>query len=407
MDSTFKHNNYVIAYVPESFPQSSETFVINEIKGVLDSGYQVLLFPRLKGDLTVEHKNYNYIKDKVNVLSQDLKPNLLGVIYALRRGSQRLSLRQCFKPILIYKHIINSIKIAKHAYRISHGKPDVILVHFGYDNAVAGAIASKILGCPLILWLHGSDVHTVPHRSIKWISDNASVIFTNSKYMKENILSLGVTRKIQVSNLGVGDGFFSSSNSKRNASPLLISIARLGHHKNHDRTLRVLKIVKKTIPDVEMLFVGDGPDKSRLVKYARNLQLENNVTFLGAMTQEEIQPLLKKSWVKVLFSDKEGLGLALIEAQAGGVPCVASKIGGIPEVILDKVTGFLVDFSEKNAEDLAAEYIVNLLSNEDLRIRMGSAANKRAEEKFSEKTHVETMVSTIINLMEDKNNEAR
>jgi len=388
----------IIAYVPESFPQISETFVINEIKGMIDFGFHVDVLPRIDGVESVEHENYLYIKDKINILKQDVIPNFKSILLAFHRGSQRLSYKQFIKPNILYSHICKAIDIAKHAKRIIQSKPDIILVHFGYDNATAGAIASKLLGCPMMLCLHGSDVHSVPHRSIKWITCRASIIIASSNYMRNAILELGVTRKIIVSNSGVGKEFF--VNNTRAREPLLITVARLGHCKNHHRTLRVLKIVKQTIPNIKLLIVGDGPDRDALEKYAHDLRLKNNVEFLGNITQEKIRTLLNKSWVKLLFSEKEGLGVSLIEAQACGIPCVASEIGGIPEVVLHGETGYLVDFSDINGEEYAAQYIISLIQDVELLNDMSRIAHLRAKNIFSEQRHYDFMAKTINDLIE-------
>lgn len=391
------NNEILVTYVPESFPQNSETFVINEIKGMIDLEFKVSVASRIEGSKNVNHENYFYIKDKIKPYKKNIFPSYRGFLLGFIRGGSNLSLKQMLKPRRLYEHILLSINIAKHVNQIVSTKPTVIIVHFGFDNAIAGAIAAKIIDCPMVLWLHGSDVYTVPHRSIEWLAKRAKSIITSSEDNQKRIASLGVKEEVVVANLGVSKEFF-LDDIKKEEMPLLITVARLGHNKNLERTLRILKLVTKDFPDVKLLIAGDGPKLESLKQYTEQLGLIENVRFLGFINQKEITTLLKVAWIKLLFSDLEGKPVSIIEAQATKLPCVVSNIGGLHEIVVHGETGYLVNFFRKNqeeAENKAAEYIMGLLASEELRNIMGNAARIRAKKKFSEHLHFEFMAKTV------------
>jgi glycosyltransferase involved in cell wall biosynthesis len=124
--------------------------------------------------------------------------------------------------------------------------------------------------------------------------------------------------------------------------------------------------------------VGDGPDLPLALRTARELGIAHLIHAVGA--QEEVQPLLSVSDVFVLPSKEESFGLAALEAMACGVPVVAARVGGVPEVIEDGVSGFL---HAPDAVDEMAASTLRLLRDPDLHGRMSDAAVRRVCDKFT------------------------
>jgi len=389
-----------IVYVPESFPQPSETFVINEIDGLLGMGYQITVVPRIKGDLdNTKHARLNRIMQKIKVVYKSGGFNFSAFLYGLKYGGQ---VWQGWRLSKLIKHIKNAGEISKHVSAIQLQKPDLVLIHFGYDNALAGVVAAKLLKIPVFLWMHGSDMYTVPHRSLVWLTERASHVITNSDYSANLLVNLGVLGNLTVSRLGVDTGKFNQplSNIKEH-NPTLICIARLGHNKNHQQLILVFQQILEKIPSAKLWLVGDGPNRQLCESLVSNKNKEK-IVFFGALPQEELIDLLQRSWVKVLLSEKEGLGVALIEAHAVGLPCVASSVGGIPEVIKINETGFLFDLKDPEFNQKVGNSIVELLSNDVLRNKMGNAARLRAETDFDEKLHIQRMDKLIKRIMDEK-----
>ena len=143
--------------------------------------------------------------------------------------------------------------------------------------------------------------------------------------------------------------------------------------------------------------MGDGPDRFYLEQKVINLGLTGNVSFLGQLTSRELIEKMRKAWLFALLSDKEGLGVAFIEAQACGLPCIGPKAGGVPEVIIDGLTGFLIDFNTFNSEQIAAEKAIQLIKNNELRKHFSMAAISRARTHFDERISFSRLEEAIQN----------
>ena len=167
-------------------------------------------------------------------------------------------------------------------------------------------------------------------------------------------------------------------------------IARLDPIKNHAMLLRAFPQILEKIPDTYLLIVGpDGPEKENIERLIISLGITENVRLLGA--RNDIADLLQACDVFALSSFSEGTSVTLLEAMAAAVPIVATNVGGNPEVIENKVTGYLVP----SDDDVAmAEKLILLLQDTQIRERMGKAAQDRAHAKFS----LEKMVSTYTDL---------
>jgi len=155
-------------------------------------------------------------------------------------------------------------------------------------------------------------------------------------------------------------------------------VARLVPYKGHADLIAALPRILQTAPTTRLVFIGDGPAASDLRRQVHEVGLAEQVHFLGA--RRDIPKLLRALDVFVLPSHQEGLGLAIIEAMAAGLPVVATRAGGIPEVVIEGETGLLVE--PGNPPELA-EAIIHLLTNPDTRRQMGIKSRQRVEAHFT------------------------
>ncbi len=167
-------------------------------------------------------------------------------------------------------------------------------------------------------------------------------------------------------------------------APVIGTVARLSSVKGQRYLIRAMEKILKAFPDAQLLLVGDGPEKDKLVEQVRQLRIESNVTFAPSTLDTSVP--LSIMDVFVLPSVLEGLGLAIIEAQAMGLPVVASDVGGIYTLVKDGVNGLLVPAEKPES---LAEAILNLLNDKNLAAEMGRRAREQARQKFDLKEMVE------------------
>ncbi len=131
--------------------------------------------------------------------------------------------------------------------------------------------------------------------------------------------------------------------TERAAEPTITLVSRLVPHKRIDLLLGHLNTVADAIPDLRVDVVGDGPDRARLQSLADELGMQETVTFYGRTSDELRDELLSRAWLTTSTSQAEGWGCSVLEAAAWGVPCLALRVPGVRDSVLDGETGWLVD----------------------------------------------------------------
>ncbi|MFA6305785.1 MAG: glycosyltransferase family 4 protein [Candidatus Gracilibacteria bacterium] len=165
---------------------------------------------------------------------------------------------------------------------------------------------------------------------------------------------------------------------------IIISVAELHERKGLKYLIEATKSLSEKYPNIKTVIVGEGPDRKNLERLIKDLKLENHVILLGR--RKEIPKLLKSSNIFVLPSRREAFGLVNLEAMITPLPVIASRTGGIPEIIKDGETGILVE--PENEKELA-QALEKLITNEALREKMAKNGFLRLKENFSAKKMAE------------------
>jgi phosphatidylinositol alpha-1,6-mannosyltransferase len=168
--------------------------------------------------------------------------------------------------------------------------------------------------------------------------------------------------------------------------PVVVCVSRLVRRKGQDTLLHALPILRRTVPGVAVLLVGDGRYRGDLESLARDLGVAEEVVFTGGVPHEELPAHYAAGDV---FSmpcrtrrgglDVEGLGIVYLEASATGLAVVAGDSGGAPDAVLDGETGYVVDGRDVHA---LAERLTTLLCDEPRRARMGAAGREWVEKEW-------------------------
>jgi glycosyltransferase involved in cell wall biosynthesis len=271
-------------------------------------------------------------------------------------------------------------------------RPDVVVVQ-GYNAEILGWIAARIAGVKhTINWVHnigdveprGTVRSTVDRALTRWTSGYFGVAEAQRRYLVDE---LGYPDdKIRIIHNGVDPAQFGISTDRgvraefgfAEDDPVVGIVAMLRPEKDHVSLLRAARTVVDELPRARFLIIGDGPIRPQLEALCTELQITPNVHFAGS--RDDVARLLQAIDVFVLSSvTVECFPISLLEAMACARPAVCSAVGGIPEMINDGETGYLVP--PKDPPELAAR-LVGLLRDPQTARRMGRAARDRVEAEF-------------------------
>ncbi len=289
------------------------------------------------------------------------------------------------------KNFIFLRKFLSWTYRY---KPDVIHSHFN-PSSLLSLIVGKLLKIPVrILMIHsGLNLNEITQYSLmskncaRWGQSLAHKVLYISKAVQEQYKIAFNAGKGQVHYLGIMNiAATRSRNEMRKElglTPDDLVVACIAFHgpvKGVDILLRALAILTPSYPKLKLLQVGGSAitqETEDLHQLSRELQIDDRIVWAGY--RNDISNVLSVGDIYCQPSRSEGLPLAILEAMGSELPVVATRVGGIPEAVLDGQTGILVD--PESSEDLAC-VLSGLLDNGELRVQMGLAGKRRIDDKF-------------------------
>ena len=277
---------------------------------------------------------------------------------------------------------------------IQNAQIDVLHVHYAIPHAYAAYMAKKMLldigiQIPIVTTLHGTDItlvgsHPFYRPAVTFSINNSDRVTAVSESLKQDTLRLfDIKTKIDVI-----PNFIDTEKINRVGKPCERSLLAqkeekiLTHISNFrplKRVMDVIKIFEGLSPEIDckLMMVGEGPEKVKAIEYVENAGLEDKILFLG--NSNEIDKILCYSDLFLLPSEKESFGLSALEAMAHGVPVISSNAGGISEVNIDGVSGYLADIGDVDTMVVRAK---ELLSNDELHSQFKKQAKQQAS-KFS------------------------
>ena len=382
------------------FPALSETFILNQITGLIERGCRVDIFAQEIGDVKKAHPDVTKYKLMDKVHYRNLAPK--NYIQRFLNAITLVGANIFKKPLVILKSL-NFFKYGRKAASlrllyevipyISKEPYDIIHCHFGPNGLIGvrireiGAINGK-----LITTLHGWDVNVVPtiygNSFYRDFFDKVELCTVSSDFIRDRIKLLGCKEE-KIIKLPVGVHAkkisFSPKQIQKNEPVRVLTVARLTEVKGIPYSLKAMAKVFEQFDNVTYTIAGDGPMREALESLAGQLGIKSKVRFLGLLQENKIIELYKQSHIFVLSSvvghdgAEEGQGLVLLEAQAAGLPVIATKVGGIPESVLDGKSGFLVP--QRDIDSLI-ERLIYLISHPRIWIELGKAGRTHVKENY-------------------------
>lgn len=246
--------------------------------------------------------------------------------------------------------------------------------HFGSSSCSVALLTATMTGLPYSFTMHGpSEFFETPHWRLDEKVARAAFTVAISHFCRSQLMYLSDRRhwdRIRIVHCGIDPARFQPRVTPTEGRPHLAFVGRLDPVKGADLLLDALAALRPAHPDLTASFIGDGPHGAHIRAHARALGLDGIATFLGAQPEEAVANLLQKSDLLVLPSFAEGVPVVLMEAMATGLPVIASRIAGIPELVRDGENGFLIPAGDTGS---LIDAIDRLLADPALRQRMGQA----------------------------------
>jgi L-malate glycosyltransferase len=271
-------------------------------------------------------------------------------------------------------------------------KLDVLHVHYAIPHASAAVMAKNILAAhgihiPIVTTLHGTDITLVgKDKSFEPVvsyslNQSNGVTAVSASLKRDTYEHFKVTRDIDVIPNFIDFDRFSKQAKEHfkkavapNGEKILIHTSNFRKVKRVEDVVRVFGKVRETL-QVKLLLVGDGPERQNIEQLCRDLELCDGISFLGK--QDAVEEVLSISDLFLMPSETESFGLAALEAMACEVPVVSSNAGGIPELNIDGVTGFMCNVGDVDA---MAEKALFILQDEERLMQFKQNAKQRARD---------------------------
>jgi len=275
---------------------------------------------------------------------------------------------------------------------------DLLHVHYAIPHSVSALLARQMLAAkgrrlPFVTTLHGTDITLVGlDRSYlpitRYAVQDSDGVTSISSYLKQKTVEdFGVTRGIEVVTNFVNCDVYSpikdeairAAARKRLADPDEAILMHLSNFRPVKRVVDVVKIFAQVVREIpaQLILIGDGPDRSAAEWLAHDLGIQNKIHFMGK--QERVNELLPLADILLMPSELESFGLAALEAMACKVPSIATRVGGVPELIDDGETGLLYAVGDVDAMAAGA---LDLLDDPSRLDAMRDAGRRTAQKRF-------------------------
>jgi len=270
--------------------------------------------------------------------------------------------------------------------------PDIVHAHYATSYGLLANLTKKT---KLFLTMWGDDVLIFPkksriHKKLLQFNLSKADHLSAASHVLERASKLYSPKDVSIIAFGVNTELFTPVSVKNKDKLVVGTIKALEDIYGIDYLIQAFKIVKEKFQgSIELLIVGKGSREDDLKRLVQEMGLTGSVTFTGKVDHTLVPEYHKKIDIFVALSRSESFGVAIVEAQSCAVPAVVSDVGGLPEVVENNVTGLIVPVGDIGA---AANAILSLARNWELRFKMGQEGRRRACQLFNWNNNVNAMI---------------
>jgi glycosyltransferase involved in cell wall biosynthesis len=386
-----------VGIVLKGYPRLSETFIAQEIHALEQRGFALTIFSLRRPTDGAIHPVHEEIVAPVVYLPEYLYEapgRVLRAWRAARRMPGYRAARATWLADLVRDPTPNrGRRFGQALVLAAELPPDIVHLHVHFLHTPASVVryAALVRGMTFSVSAHAKDIWTTPDWEKREKLAACAWLTTCTRANAEHLRALAPTPdRVDLVYHGIDLGRFPQpphpAGDERASGPVtLLTVGRAVEKKGFDDLLAALAQLPQSLP-WRLVHVGNGPLRSQLEAQAQALGIAARVTWRGALSQQEVLACYRDADIFVLPSrvasdgDRDGLPNVLMEAQSQKLPCVATAVSGIPELIEHGVTGLLV--AQRDRDALAAA-LAQLIGDPALRRRLGEAGYRRTRRDFA------------------------
>ncbi len=379
-----------VAYVMSRFPKLTETFILAELLAMDRAGVRVELHPLLRQRGEPVQPDAAPWVERAHYLPF-LSPEILRTqAWYLRDRRRRRRYLRAFADMLIGtwrspNFLLGGLgifpKVAHMARQMRAEGVDHVHCHFASHPALAGFLIRRLAGIPYSFTAHGSDLHVDRTMLPEKVREAAFVvtISQDNRRLIESTAGGAAVGKVEVIHCGVDPSRLAPVERRSDGPLRIVAVGTLHEVKGQVHLIEACRRLAEAGVAFTCRFIGDGPDRAQLAARIDQLGLMDRVQLPGRMTSDAVAAELAAADVLVAPSvptrggKREGIPVVLMEAMATGLPVVASRLSGIPELVTDEADGLLVPPGDDAA--LAAA-LGRLARDPALRRRLGACGRE-------------------------------
>ena len=405
-----------IAFIVNEFPSISQTFILNQITGLIDLGYDIEIFARESNNEKKIHSDiekYNLMK-RVHYFEKVSKNKIIRVleaIYLIFKNFHIIALKKILNSLNVFRfgREALSLKLFYMIVPFLNKSFDIIQCHFGPNGNIGAFLKQLGIGGALVTMFHGYDTRLGIERGSKiyrQLITHGDCFLAISDYNYRNLVRFGVDKeKIIFHPVGIEIDKFPFKWQGKNKAPskiIVLTVARLVEEKGLEYSIMAVNKILKKNPDLALNYyiIGEGPLRKSVEKLVKELKLENVVKIIGAMDQMEVVKEMSKAHIFLLPSIAEALPVVLMEAQAIGLPVIATNVGSVKEVVNNQKSGFIVPAKDVDA---IAEKLEYLIGKPELWSNIGQKGREFVEKHYDINKLNLRLVKIYKNLQNGKN----
>lgn len=397
--------NPKIAYLNSRHPATSQTFILREVSSLREMGFNIQVASINDTDLPQMKR------------TSEEKQEIARTFYVKRAGWKKVIssfLRTLVKrPMSLIKGFFYSICLGafdfrRMFYHLFYFAEALVVgcwmedenikhlhVHFANPAGTVALIVSKIFSFTHSITVHGPDIFDdVTLNALPRKIQEAKFVCCIGYYTKSQLMRLSVPEqweKLEIAPLGVDTQLFSPKVFRPKPAPYeILCVGRQVSAKGHLIAIAALEKLLQRGYNVKLRLLGGGPLHKEILKSINRRNLSSHVIVEGAVNHTRVIEAYRSADIFALPSFAEGIPVVLMEAMAVELPCVATFVNGIPELIRDKVDGLLVMPADS---DGLAKAIESLIANAEYRKQIGQAGRQRILEKYAIQTNIKKLAT--------------